>query len=370
MIKLIKGDITKVTDMDAIVNAANTSLLGGGGVDGAIHRAAGKELLFECRMLNGCKPGQAKLTGAYNLTCDYIIHTVGPVWNGGNKNEAQTLTSCYKESMKLAQEKGIRKIAFPSMSTGVYHYPVEQAAFVALSTVKDYMEEHPDAFDIVEWVLFDDATLRAYEEKLSEIMKLTTVYFVRHAQSDFSKKDLKHDSERPLTKEGMYDRKIVLEYLKDKKIDVFFCSPYKRSLDTIAELAEAKGKQIITDERFRERESGTGGNRSGSDMFRKRWNDLDWHEEGGESIHMVQERNIEALFDVLDHHAGEHIVIGTHGTALSSICNYFNPGFGCEDFLRMIDWMPYILEMDFQGHNLVEMKEIAHVYKEFKGFVK
>lgn len=163
MIRFIKGDITKVTDVDAIVNAANRSLLGGGGVDGAIHRAAGKELLAECRTLNGCDTGQAKITKAYKLPCEYIIHTVGPIWGGGSKNEPELLASCYRTSMELALENGIRRIAFPSISTGVYRFPVEQAAEIAISTVKCFLKEHPDKFDLVEWVLFDDHTLETYQ---------------------------------------------------------------------------------------------------------------------------------------------------------------------------------------------------------------
>ena len=168
-IKTIKGDITKQLGLQAIVNAANSSLLGGGGVDGAIHRAAGPELLFECRLLGGCKTGQAKITKAYNLPCDHIIHTVGPVWNGGGKNEEELLASCYYNSMKLAMDNGIRTIAFPSISTGIYGYPVELAAKTAVSTVAKFLEENGDKFDLVEWVLFDDNTMRVYENEVLAI---------------------------------------------------------------------------------------------------------------------------------------------------------------------------------------------------------
>ena len=170
MIHTIKGDITKVTNVQAIVNAANKSLLGGGGVDGAIHRAAGKELLEECRTLHGCETGEAKITKAYKLPCEYVIHTVGPIWGGGNRNEPQLLANCYRNSLQVAVDHGIRTIAFPSISTGVYHFPVEEAAQIALNTVKQFLDEHPGKIDEVYWVLFDDRTLHVYEDATSLIM--------------------------------------------------------------------------------------------------------------------------------------------------------------------------------------------------------
>ena len=169
LIKTIKGDITKVTDVQAIVNAANNSLLGGGGVDGAIHRAAGPELLVECRTLHGCETGEAKITKAYNLPCDYVIHTVGPIWNGGRNREDELLANCYFNSMKLAMDNGIRSIAFPSISTGVYSFPVESAAKIAVHTVNRFLQDNPDCFEMVEWVLFDTHTESVYEAEVDKL---------------------------------------------------------------------------------------------------------------------------------------------------------------------------------------------------------
>ena len=160
------GDITVRHFADAIVNAANESLLGGGGVDGAIHRAAGPELLAECRTLHGCRTGQAKITKAYRLPCGYVIHTVGPVWHGGSQGEAELLAGCYRNSLELAMEHGIRSVAFPSISTGVYSYPVQQAAEIAVRTVREVVKEHPEAFDEILWVLFDEQTKLMYDEAL------------------------------------------------------------------------------------------------------------------------------------------------------------------------------------------------------------
>lgn len=174
VIKAIKGDITKdASCMEIIVNAANNTLLGGGGVDGAIHRAAGPKLFQECLTLGGCETGEAKITGAYHLPNKYIIHTVGPVWDDGEDDEDEMLANCYYNSMSLALEKGARTIAFPSISTGVYGFPVDRAAKIAVGTVVRFLKEHPNSFDIVEWVLFDNRTFSAYEAEIDKIYEVS-----------------------------------------------------------------------------------------------------------------------------------------------------------------------------------------------------
>jgi len=160
-IEFLEGDITKVK-VDAIVNAANTTLLGGEGVDGAIHRAAGPGLLEECRMLKGCKTGKAKITKGYNLPARFIIHTVGPVWHGGGNNEDKLLESCYGDSLELAKSYSLKSIAFPSISTGAYRFPIDQATSIAVNTVKTYIDEHPGSFKKVIFVLFSNEDLQLY----------------------------------------------------------------------------------------------------------------------------------------------------------------------------------------------------------------
>lgn len=166
---VLKGDITHC-EVAAIVNAANESLLGGGGVDGAIHRAAGPELLAACRLLNGCRTGEAKLTPGFQLKAASVIHTVGPVWRGGTHGEADLLASCYQKSLELADSNGIHTLAFPAISTGIYGYPLSQATKIAVGTVKAYLENQPQSIitEII-FVCFDDATLAAYEQTFKEL---------------------------------------------------------------------------------------------------------------------------------------------------------------------------------------------------------
>lgn len=170
-LQVIRGDITQ-TEADAIVNAANTSLLGGGGVDGAIHRAAGPELLEECRKLRGCRTGEAKITGGYRLPARHVIHTPGPVWSGGDRGEEDLLASCYRSCLTLAVQSGCRTVAFPSISTGVYRFPVDRAAAIAVREIKAFLAEHPE-LERVTMVCFDEGTRSAYAAALDESIPST-----------------------------------------------------------------------------------------------------------------------------------------------------------------------------------------------------
>lgn len=170
LLELVEGDITQ-QDVDAIVNAANSSLLGGGGVDGAIHRAGGPRILEECRQIGGCPTGEARLTSGGNLKARYVIHTVGPVYKGGGHREADLLASCYRESLKLASSKGLNSVAFPSISTGAYGYPLAEAARVALKTVIDYLAQHPE-IKLARFVLFGPAAYESYEKTLRDLLRV------------------------------------------------------------------------------------------------------------------------------------------------------------------------------------------------------
>lgn len=165
-LEIVLGDITK-QHADTIVNAANCSLLGGGGVDGAIHRAAGPELLEECRTLNGCRTGEAKITKGYCLPAKYVIHTPGPVWHGGGHNEAELLASCYRSCLTLASEYGCKTVDFPSISTGVYHFPLAKAAEIAVKTITGYLAQHPE-IERVRMVCFNEQTAVHYEKALRD----------------------------------------------------------------------------------------------------------------------------------------------------------------------------------------------------------
>jgi O-acetyl-ADP-ribose deacetylase len=165
IMKAIQGDITKL-QVDAIVNAANSSLLGGGGVDGAIHRAAGPELVHECRLLGGCKTGEAKITKGYQLPARHVIHTVGPVWNGGQRKEREKLASCYRSSLELAEANGVRSIAFPCISTGIYRFPADEAAAIAVQTVREFLAGSSHEIDVT-FCCFSAGDLDTYTALIS-----------------------------------------------------------------------------------------------------------------------------------------------------------------------------------------------------------
>lgn len=160
-IEVIQGDITQLS-VEAVVNAADTTLLGGGGVDGAIHRAAGPDLLKECRTLNGCATGDAKITRGYRLKAKWVIHAVGPVWGGGKRGEPEALAGCYKRSLELAAEQDIRSLAFPCISTGAYRFPKDRAAEIAVKTIRDFVHDHPEKFDKIIFCCFSQDDERRY----------------------------------------------------------------------------------------------------------------------------------------------------------------------------------------------------------------
>ena len=165
-VEILRGDITKL-DVDAIVNAANTTLLGGGGVDGAIHRAAGPELLAECRTLGGCRPGEAKITRGYRLPARFVIHTVGPVWLGGQQGEPEMLTNCYRNSLQLALKNKIKTLAFPAISCGAYGYPIEEAARIALQTTREFLAVGDNPQKVI-FVVWGEDVYEAYREALQK----------------------------------------------------------------------------------------------------------------------------------------------------------------------------------------------------------
>ena len=191
---------------------------------------------------------------------------------------------------------------------------------------------------------------------------MTNIYFVRHAQPDYAFADA---AKRPLTEEGERDTLKVVEAMKDIRIDFAVSSPYKRSFDTIKQTADEHGLDIAIDERLHERINGK--NSNNLEMFRKRWADLSYSESDGECLQSVMDRNIAAVNDILDSHRDENIMVGTHGTALSTILHYYDNSFGVDDFMRLIDFMPYIIRLGFNGRELVEKEEILIVKKEFKG---
>lgn len=232
-------------------------------------------------------------------------------------------------------------------------YSVE---FVPLQKAFEVNQTLLNRTDRNDWV---ERETRVFEKLIRLQRKITSVYFVRHAQPCHEYED----RIRPLSKEGIEDSKKVVEILQEVDIDYVISSPYKRSMDTIAECAIEHGLIIHTDERFRERQAGENGNVNG--MFQKRWDDFTFHEDGGESLQLVQRRNVEALMEVLNYHAGENIVIGTHGTALSTILNYYEGTYNCENFLRMIDFMPYIIRLDFKGRECIGKEELLIIEKEY-----
>lgn len=192
---------------------------------------------------------------------------------------------------------------------------------------------------------------------------MTKLYFVRHAQPDYRQGNNRSFS---LSDEGMADRMGAAAALENVKLDAAVSSPYKRSIETIEPIIAAHELKLVTDERLRERDN-SGGSSNSHEMFRRRWADFAFHEEGGESIGSTQQRNIAAVFDILEKYNGMNILVGTHGTALATIINYFRPEYLCDSFLRIIDFMPYVFRMDFEGRKLIGSKELFYIKKEYHG---
>ncbi len=202
MIRAIQGDITKITGFQAVVNSAVNSLLGGGGIDGQIHRVAGPQLRTECRRLNGCETGDSRLTLGYNMPCDYIIHAVGPVWMGGTAGEEELLRACYLSALKLALENNLRKIAFCAISSGEYGYPAEMASKVAIKAIGDFLADNPEAFDDICFVIPDEAAVNIYQEEIKEMTpKKTEVKKKKPVRKTKSREDAEEtkDAEKALT---------------------------------------------------------------------------------------------------------------------------------------------------------------------------